>query len=896
MYLEKKIMFEDNNDANNNFPEEEQHAEEPLEEEDLDLGEEEDDSELPPDHPLIKRLQDGLKKQLQKEKDKLDVEKRDKLALKNKLSEEREEIGVQLYTVQQQLAKLQAKLTDANEQRAQLEAQRNEETEQLKQARQELEDAETEYKASEKEYESQRDKLDKLNEDVLRLEKSNLELASQVAGTRRQAYKSDQSASETEVTKKEQDLYIDRLTNQIKDVSGQIQVIEAQINAQRSETKLAQDALLQANHEMDLIKFEHEKLVQSWMEAIVDIKNHTKMLEKTEALAASVEENIRSLQNEYAGLKAQISDQQELSERNRLLQNKINSRLTYLKQKIEQTKDAREKEQEQLTNLSSLIKEKESLISRLQIERNAKMSEFKLSQKDTNGISNKIHEIEGKILEHVSNQSDLKRDALATQNEVQKLREQIEAKDRELSDIQNEVMRLKFDKLTLSDQCQKVEQGLAAIVEELQAKDNIISQYESQIRRNNVDIEKRQSDVDKLNRKYDELTSAQNGEEYGPLERKIRQIQSKIQLSDQTTAENQAIWLKKQTELVALEKSCDEIQEANTSQQAHIAVLSRKRDRTRNQLAATEKEIERLNIQIRLLQREMSRLGEQLSASVGTGNNLIEGNINFEAEILENLRKKEEESASTEMKIEEVAQQREDLAQELMETERAIMMWEKKLQLAREMKEALDPNYGASELKSMKKEVSRMELRLSQIEKQQENIIKEMEFALLRRETIADRGAVQKRLNKDKTRSDVTKGITALRRQAKSLNEETAKYDELIQSDTAAQRDIEAEIEQLTHIMRESEQNKAELEAQLKNEENAKAVAQARLEKLHQKSRYFQAQGAKTVLKSQDAFESAFQNVKNQENQLISLIDNLAQDFPQLAENLKLIKEKVTAV
>ena len=122
-------------------------------------------------------------------------------------------------------------------------------------------------------------------------------------------------------------------------------------------------------------------------------------------------------------------------------------------------------------------------------------------------------------------------ETIAAQNAVQKVREQIATKDRELSDLQNEVVRLRIDKLNICGQSEKLERGLKEIVEELQQKDNLINQYEMQIRRNNTDIEKKQSEVDKLNRQYDSLTSAQNGEEYGPLERKIRQIQSRIQQS-----------------------------------------------------------------------------------------------------------------------------------------------------------------------------------------------------------------------------------------------------------------------------------------------------------------------------------------------------------------------------
>jgi hypothetical protein len=54
-----------------------------------------------------------------------------------------------------------------------------------------------------------------------------------------------------------------------------------------------------------------------------------------------------------------------------------------------------------------------------------------------------------------------------------------------------------------------------------------------QMGRNNQNMEKQQSEVDRLNRSYDAFMSAQNREEY-----------------DQTSTESQATWLERQAELV----------------------------------------------------------------------------------------------------------------------------------------------------------------------------------------------------------------------------------------------------------------------------------------------------------------------------------------------------------
>jgi chromosome segregation ATPase len=276
---------------------------------------------------------------------------------------------------------------------------------------------------------------------------------------------------------------------------------------------------------------------------------------------------------------------------------------------------------------------------------------------------------------------------------------------------------------------------------------------------------------------------------------------------------------------------------------------------------------------------------------VGQGNVLVEGNVNYEAEILENLRKKEEEAVAMETQIEDMAHKREKLAEELMETEKQIMLWEKKLQLAREMKEALDPNYGSSELKTMKKEVARMELRLKQIFKQQQVIVQEMEFALRRRETIANQGKVQQRLNKDRTRADVAKGITELKREVKRLHAEIERCDSRMKENIEAQRELGTEIEKFQHIARETKNRKAEIEAQLRAEEKAKVTAQGKLEKLQGKNRLFSAQ--KTILKSVEAFDATYANVRNQETQLSGLVDALTADFPYLADSLQLIKDRV---
>jgi len=74
--------------------------------------------------------------------------------------------------------------------------------------------------------------------------------------------------------------------------------------------------------------------------------------------------------------------------------------------------------------------------------------------------------------------------------------------------------------------------------------------------------------------------------------------------------------------------------------------------------------------------------------------------------------------------------------QNIVEAERQLLLWERKMQLEKEIQEALDPEFGQSEIKELQKEIHRMELRLEDLRKRQEQTIQEMERAVHKRETI----------------------------------------------------------------------------------------------------------------------------------------------------------------
>lgn len=86
-------------------------------------------------------------------------------------------------------------------------------------------------------------------------------------------------------------------------------------------------------------------------------------------------------------------------------------------------------------------------------------------------------------------------------------------------------------------------------------------------------------------------------------------------------------------------------------------------------------------------------------------------NFNIENEFKQKLKELENESIRLENSIASLKEEKADILSEIVEAERQILLWERKIQLEKEMQDALDPNIGQSEIVAMKKEIHRMELR-----------------------------------------------------------------------------------------------------------------------------------------------------------------------------------------
>ena len=97
--------------------------------------------------------------------------------------------------------------------------------------------------------------------------------------------------------------------------------------------------------------------------------------------------------------------------------------------------------------------------------------------------------------------------------------------------------------------------------------------------------------------------------------------------------------------------------------------------------------------------------------------------LSFRAE----LKELETESLAAEQKVHEARSRKNVLLEEVIDGERQVLLWEKKIELERETQAALDPSVGTGEIKAMEIEIHRMKMQLEGLQRNREAMIKEME-------------------------------------------------------------------------------------------------------------------------------------------------------------------------
>ena len=797
--------------------------EDDMEGEDVDKEEEEyfedgtDVLFLPADHPLMSRIQAALTKQLTDEHERRDLQLREKEEELRKVKKHREEVGVQLYGVQHQLAKMQLTFERTHDnfnivQKYRIDSEKQHEILQ-KQYEQKKEEADEQLKKVLRAQEE----LNQLNRTLKQVEEYNEVMKGEIATTRRAAYNVEEAVVNLERAKKKQDLLIDSMNEELKRLNDAKTLYQAQLISQKEETAAARNTLKEASLEIDKVIMSKNTLLSDWKNSIKDMRYKDTAFQSLKDLVKEKKKEIVRIDVEIVGAKKEIKAEQSISERLHDRQTKYGMEKNFLEEKRSQINDELKRLEEQKKMLKKSLQSTEGELSRLEIEKSEVMHQMATLEKSIMTLHSKTKALRDDIVNYASQQKTIEKSSANLNKQTENMYGDINKKEVEIEDIANEISRVKIDVLNTKTQNELLEKKFKSLKDELDAKEKEVKANEDEINKNLAEIQKKQLEVDKLNKQLGELSNSDKQASAVPLVAKRNNIEKEINEESEKIDNVKKEWIGNQTKFVTNQHTLQEHQTTNDHYKTKRIILEQKKMRLNQNYSAQEKQIRQLEIALKNLDFDMNKLNDTFSDNLDRQKRLKNENFNLENEFVQKLKELENESIKLEDNIQNLKEEKADVLAEIVEAERQILLWERKIQLEKEMQDTLDPNIGQSEIVAMKQEIHRMELRYEQLRKAQEQMIKDMERAVFKRETIQLKylPKVEKKNAQDKTsQGKLSRQIANLKQTLKHTTESSIQLDSTIEQKIKELEQVNDEIEKASNEIQviEDESNSYQLE------------------------------------------------------------------------------------
>merc|ERR1719183_1772307 len=205
----------------------------------------------------------------------------------------------------------------------------------------------------------------------------------------------------------------------------------------------------------------------------------------------------------------------------------------------------------------------------------------------------------------------------------------------------------------------------------------------------------------------------------------------------------------------------------------------------------------------------MDRMNGAIVKHDSQSKDISNNNFLLETEFVAKLKEIESQCLRVEEEVTRTKDEKEQATSDILEAERQVMLWERHIILEKDMQAALDPNVGQAEASAMHKEIHRMELRLDQLKRRQEQMIMEMERAIHKRDAIALKYEPAAKKNKQVT------SAANLKRQIQSLKNNLRLCTQA-NSDTEQKISVaENEIAQLAETLASSNEECTQLEREM---------------------------------------------------------------------------------
>lgn len=763
---------------------------------------------LPADHPLMVPLQNALKGQLSKELERVDLTLREKEEHLKKLRRAREDIGVQLYGVQQQLAKMQMNYEKTRDNFNIIKKYREEAEEQLEALDEEYTKKKTEVDDQQRKVTKAQEELNQINRTLKQVEEYNQQMKSEIQLSKRMTYRAEEAVTNLEKDKKQQDILIDHMNEEIKKLTDQKNLIEAQLRSQKEQTETAQETLRDAAEQLEKIQLSKKDLLAEWKYYYLVMQQCDSKLQELQEGIGKQREQESNIDSELRGYQLLIKKENETYEKLLEAHETYKAELEQLENNSQSFKEQRRylEEQERMLKGSKRATEKE--IANMDSKKKAIEEELSNIEKSIMRLHNDTQNLILNIINNLSEKTTIEKSANNLSKQAEKLQGDIGEKNAEIESVKNDIIRVKMDVLHTEQGLEMLSEKKIEIEKELAEKEDLLKRFEKTISVNHDDLKKKQLYVDRLNKEKDKYEKSIADESSGPYEARLNHLERTIAEKEISISRMERDWISVQTSLVEKENEIQKLQSDNSDYRTRLTILEQRKLRLNATVFSVKKETAEVENSLKSLRNEMNRINVLLDKNREKYKGLEDETGHLEKDFVDRLKELERETISIDDSIEVVKKEKENVLEEIVESERQILLWERKIQLEKEMQMTIDPNVGQKEMQDMKKEIHRMKLKLESLEQKQTKLMKSMTSAVNKRETIQLK--YQPKAEKGKTGASIGKQVANLKNTLKHTTQNSQQVDNSISQRKEELALLSQEIQQTKEIHEEI-QEKADM-------------------------------------------------------------------------------------
>ncbi|XP_076001592.1 coiled-coil domain-containing protein 40 [Genypterus blacodes] len=855
-----------------------------LEEKDGDDEEEEELIVLDPEHPLVRRQQAALKSQLIKQLERLDIGLREKRATEKADASHLDDVGVELFRVQEQLATLQAELEDHHHNKAQAEGKHRHTQDQLEAVKSQYSNTAGQDSTAKTHVSQLQTELDSLMQHLVYTQEVSEDLQSNVKALKNATHKAGAERTQAEDQKLKQDLYVERLTKDMERLTEQIALYDAQATAQAQETQAAKEAFSEAELEMESVAMARKQLFQQWNSSLVGMKKRDEALAAMQEAVRNIEHEVITLDGEIDGYKKSTIEEEEQNEILTMHLNWFQLDGASSKKLMGQRQEQKETLQAHYSTCLRSLQETERSLARLNKENSTYQSEVSNQRRQLEKESAVRLEVEGKIMTHIQQKLIHNKAAKYSQQLTNKIDTLKKEKISQLWQLENELVTLGLESSEISQHLDSLKLIQEALELEITNYNTLLTANQAKMTSFDSSIERNHAVIDTYNKKIQQIAANTGHEDLSPLQIQAEKLTTEIEELAADIKRGRQLWMRQQGALIALTQEREANSKVMMKLQTIYTALHQKKIRAESQFEQQYREEAELERHMKTLRGDTLKLNTLINKNRQLSQALEMENKLMKAENLCKLKEAERECVEMEMKCEKIQEDKERLQSALVEAEWQIMLWEKKTQLAKETRSAVDTDLGQGDIHMMKAEIHRMEVRLNQLMRQQERLQRESEATVARRETILlRREALAHSCHKQTTKGELFRIIQGLQRKIQDTHKHVAERQQEIRELQESKANLSDSLgQQKQHLMELSGSSYA-LDHDIVKLQDNKESNLAHLVALQNRLKQLQmvCEGRYQALSSSECVETTLQCQKERAHAVSTILHRVCAEFPQ---------------